>query len=81
MARHNKIADVDYVWQRWKDQSHNKRIYQNRREKEWDLTWLCGEGDPQGIVQETKIWAYEQMAYEQPWISTEKWDPHSSLGF
>ena len=34
-----------------------------------DLTWLGGEGDPLGIVQETEIWSCEQVVYALPRIS------------
>ena len=30
-----------------------------------DQTWLGGQGNPLGIVQEIEIWPYEQMVYAQ----------------
>ena len=40
---------------------------------------MDGEGDPQGIVQETEIWPYEQIV--QPSICPGEWDTQPLLGF
>ena len=45
------------------------------------MTRLRGEGDPQGIVQETEIWPCYQMVYGQPRIRPREWDAQNSLGF
>ena len=34
-----------------------------------------------GIVQEVKIWPYEQMVYAQPRICPGEWDAQTSQGF
>ena len=39
-------------WQRRNDQSHNKRMQQISAERVQDKTYLGGQGDPQGDVQE-----------------------------
>ena len=44
-------------------------------------TWLDGQDDPLGIVQEIEIQPYEQMIYVQPRISTVEWDEQTLLGF
>ena len=42
---------------------------------------MSGEGDPLGIVQEIKIWPYEQVVYAQPRTSPGEWDVQISLWF
>ena len=47
-----------------------------QKNKKTSISNLGGEGDPLGIVQEVKIWPYEQMVYAQPRICSGKvlWD-------
>ena len=42
---------------------------------------MGGECDPQGIVQEIKIWPYKKVVYAQLWIHSVEWDAQISLGF
>ena len=37
---------------------------------------LRGQGDALGVVQEIRIWPYEQMVYTQPSIYHRKWHTH-----
>ena len=37
-------------------------------------TWLGGKGDSVGIMQEIKIWSYNQMVYAQARICIREWD-------
>ena len=40
------------LWQRRNDQSHDKRMQWISTKRVLDKTWLGGEGDPLGIMQE-----------------------------
>ena len=42
------------------------------------LDW--GQGDPLWIVQEIKIWPYEQIVDAQPRICPAEWDAQTPLG-
>ena len=74
-------ANVGYVMIETNRQSYNNWMQQITTKREWDLTWLGGQGDPLGIVQEIYIWPYEQVVYAQPRIRPGKRDAQSSLGF
>ena len=39
-----------------------------------DYTWLVGEGDPLGIVQDIESWPFYQMIYAQTRIRSEIWN-------
>ena len=41
-------------------------MQQTCTERVYGLALLSGQGDPQGIVEEIKVWLYEQMVYAQP---------------
>ena len=42
-----------------------KRMQQVSSERVSNKTWLGGEGDPLGIVQDILVWTCEQMVYAQ----------------
>ena len=45
------------------------------------MTYLNGEGDRLGNVQEIEVWPCEQNVYAQPIIRPVEWDVNISLGF
>ena len=55
-------------------QQTSVKVYKTRHD------WVR-EGDPLRIVQEIKIWSYNQMVYAQNRIRPREWDVQSSLGF
>ena len=42
---------------------------------------MSKQGDPLGIMQEVKVWPYEQMVCAQPRICAREWDAQTPLGF
>ena len=69
-------------WLRRNDQPINKRMLQISTKRVKDQTQLDRKGDPPGIVQEFKIWLYEQVVFAQPKIcpgeEDEFWDTNGS---